>query len=89
MWILILALAQLAVDHEQKSKCYYLLAKCDRNTRYNRNYYNNRENENKYDDPVYTDLKVFDGLSQYNQTRYYQEVLKECGYFRTYINKKK
>lgn len=78
-----------AADDEQRAKCHYLIAKCGRNDWYNRNYYNSRENEYKYDDQVYTDLKVFDGLSQYSQTRYYQEVLKECGYFRTYLKKKK
>lgn len=78
-----------ATDNEQKAKCHYLLAKCERNNWYNRNYYNNRENEYKYDDHVYTDLKAFDGLSQYSQTQYYREVLKECGYFRIYVKKKK
>jgi len=27
----------------------------------------------------------FDSLKQYSDTRYYQEVLRECGYFRTYL----
>jgi len=78
-----------ATDDEQRAKCHYLLAKCGRNEWYNRHYYNSRENEYKYNDRVYTDLKVFDGLSQYSQTKYYQEVLKECGYFSTYVKKKK
>ena len=76
-----------ATDDEQRAKCHYLLAKCDRNEWYNRNYYNNPENEYKYDEQVYTNLKVFDGLSQYSQTKYYQEVLRECGYFRTYLKR--
>jgi hypothetical protein len=78
-----------AADDEQKAKCNYMIAKCDRNDWYNRHYYNNRENEYKYDDQVYMDWKVFDGLSQYSHTKYYQEVLKECGYFSTYVKRRK
>lgn len=76
-----------AADDEQKAKCNYMIAKCGRNEWYNRYYYNNRENEYGYDDKVYIDWKVFDPLNQYSHTKYYQEVLKECGYFSSYVKK--
>ena len=77
-----------AADDEQKAKCSYMLAKCARNEWYNRHYYTNKENEYGYDDKVYIDWKIFDPLNQYSHTKYYQEILKECGYFNTYIKKK-
>ncbi len=78
-----------AADDEQKAKCNYMMAKCGRNEWYNRNYYTNKENEYSYDDKISGDWKIFDGLSQYSHTKYYQEVLKECGYFNAYVKKKK
>jgi hypothetical protein len=80
---------QNAADDEQKAKCNYMIAKCDRNTWYNSHYYSDKENEYKYDEQAETDWKIFDGLSKYGHTKYYQEVLKECGYFATYLKKKK
>jgi len=77
-----------ATDDEQKAKCNYMIAKCGRNEWYNRNYYTNKENEYGYDNKILGDWKIFDGLSQYSHTKYYQEVLKECGYFNVYVKKK-
>lgn len=71
---------------EQKAKCYYMLAKCERNEWYNKNVFN--KNEYYYYGSDMVDLKTinsFTMLKQYADTKYYQEVLKECGYFREFI----
>lgn len=73
-----------ATTAEQKAKCYYLLAKCERNDWYTKNTFN----ENSYYGSGMVDLKAigsFKMLNQYQDTKYYQEVLKECGYFREYL----
>lgn len=77
-----------AQTDEQKAKCQYMLAKCQRNQWYNETVYNNRNNEFK-DNPK-GDFKAwnsFKALKQYVNTQYYKEVIKECGYFRTYVAK--
>ncbi len=79
---------QAATTDEQKAKCYYMLAKCERNQWYNKTVYNDRQNE--YGDNKGIDFKAWQGfksLKQYSKTQYYKDVIKECGYFRTYINK--
>ncbi|RXR17850.1 hypothetical protein EQG63_10225 [Flavobacterium amnicola] len=70
----------LAKNDEQKAKAIYLLTKIERNT--------------FYLTPVYipweVDYVVFDGfkkLKQYSKTKYYQEVINECGYFRNIVQK--
>lgn len=77
-----------AADDEQKAKCNYMIAKCDRNKWYNQHYYTNKKNIYRYDDQIYIDWKIFDGLNKYSHTKYYQEVLKECGYFDIYLRAK-
>ncbi len=76
-----------AADNEQKAKCIYMLAKCERNEWYNKNVFNTND---YYYSRDMVDLKAvsnFKMLQQYADTKYYQEVIKECGYFRTFINK--
>jgi hypothetical protein len=75
-----------AKTDEQKAKCYFMLAKCERNKYYN---------DSLYIIPRYEyggnanmpDFKAWDGfksLKQYKHTKFYQEAIRECGYFRTY-----
>ncbi len=77
-----------AQNDEQKAKCQYLLAKCQRNQ-----WYNDSKNLHEFtllkDDgkPDFIAWDGFKALKQYNNTKYYSEVLKECGYFNTYIKK--
>lgn len=76
-----------AKTDEQKAKCQYLLAKCERNEWYTNNLFNKRD-QDKYVDFPRVDLNALDGfkvLKQYPDTRYYKEVLKECGYFKSYL----
>jgi hypothetical protein len=73
---------------EQRTKCQYLLAKCQRNQWYCRDLA--RQNDTyDYSGQVFTAFDGFKALKQYSNTTYYQEVLRECGYFRTYIQKNK
>jgi hypothetical protein len=82
-----LALGAASTD-EQKAKCQYLLAKCQRNEWYNHNI-NLRDSwvTTKENQPDFIAWDGFKALKQYSNTKYYSEVLKECGYFSTYIQK--
>jgi hypothetical protein len=78
----------VASNDEQKAKCQYQLAKCQRNEWYNgladiRNPWT----EKKENQPDFIAWDGFKALKQYATTKYYSEVLKECGYFNTYIKK--
>ena len=78
-----------ATNKEQKAKCIYLLAKCERNDFYNEKYYfQNKDYWSFYGDKV--NFLAWNGFkllqNEYSDTKYYQEVVAECGYFNTYIN---
>lgn len=76
----------VAKTDEQKAKCYFMLAKCERNKYYNDSLYINKNYEYGYNNTI-ADWKAWDGfksLKQYKTTKFYQEAIKECGYFRTY-----
>jgi hypothetical protein len=80
-----LALTSAKTD-EQKAKCHFMLAKCERNQWYNKTVYNN----NEYADrnlPDFLPWNGFKSLQQYQNTQFYKEAIKECGYFRTYTQK--
>ena len=81
----------VAKTNEQKAKCYYMIAKCERNEYYNNQYDPNKDSwENEY---AIRSSKInfiaWDGFKtlkkEYFKTKYYQDVINECGYFRTYI----
>jgi hypothetical protein len=77
-----------ASNDEQKAKCQYLLAKCQRNEWYNKVADSrNPWAEKKESQPDFIAWDGFKALKQYANTKYYSEVLKECGYFSTYIQK--
>jgi len=82
---------QAATTKEQKAKCVYLISKCERNE-----YYNNKYNSVRYwwdanDDKVnfiaWNGFKILQ--KDYSDTKYYQDVIAECGYFNTYVNQLK
>jgi len=78
-----------ATNKEQKAKCIYLLAKCERNDFYNERYYfQNKDYWSFYGDKV--NFLAWNGFkllkNEYSDTKYYQDVVAECGYFNTYIN---
>ena len=77
-----------ATNDEQKAKCNYLLAKCERNEFYNKKFYAITDWWQVEDDKVnFLAWNGFKNLKQnYFKTKYYQDVIAECGYFNTYIN---
>ncbi|WP_439695107.1 hypothetical protein ACFGVS_18625 [Mucilaginibacter sp. AW1-7] len=77
-----------AATNEQRARCTFMLSKCDQNDFYN-----------GFDTSVFRELpadsiaryhnKYFPLLkNNYSKTAYYKEVLKECGYFRSYLGGK-
>jgi len=67
----------------------YLEAKVERNEFY-ANKYQNKEYYwgAGWDDPMFKKWKGFQELATlYSDTKYYQDVLNECGYFRSYLEK--
>ena len=80
-----------AKSDEQKAKCWFMLSKCERNTFYNSQYYG--IGENKLELTENKDFVEFEGFKQldenFSKTKYFKEVIAECGYFRTYSENKK
>ncbi len=80
-----------ATTKEQKAKIAYFEAKIERNEFYAKEY----QNKDYYwgagwDDPMFKKWKGFQELETlYSDTKYYQEVINECGYFRTYLAQNK
>lgn len=84
---------QHAATKELKAKYTFMASKCDHNEQYNSRYAA-PENKGKYswqlDDEIPAGGQYFAELkANYAQTAYYKEVLRECGYFNTYLNKKR
>ncbi len=71
-----------AKTDEQKAKCQYMLAKCERNEFYNKSQYSDEINF-----LAWNGFKVL--KNNYSHTQYYQDVLAECGYFNTFVNQEK
>ncbi|HSD08920.1 hypothetical protein, partial [Flavobacterium sp.] len=79
-----------AKNNEQRAKTQYLIAKCERNDYYNKKYYSlNLSPWDIQDDQVnFIAWAGFKNLkANYSKTKYYKEVINECGYFRTYVRK--
>jgi hypothetical protein len=70
---------KVATTDEQKAKCTYLLSKCERNE-----WYNNNGNKEGLD---FIAFKNFVELKKYANTKYYKEVIAECGYFKKYVTR--
>jgi len=88
------ALKQAETD-EQKARIHYLLSKVERNEYYVRTFLKDKEYFSGFDYYYRDDKSIpdfvagthFEALKQYKHTRYYQDVIRECGYFRKYITK--
>lgn len=79
---------EAATNREQKAKCVYLLTKCERNDFYNERYYfQNKNYWDFYGDKI--NFLAWNGFKtlekDYSDTKYYQDVIRECGYFNTYL----
>ncbi|MBZ4037309.1 hypothetical protein K6T82_21295 [Flavobacterium sp. 17A] len=79
---------EAASNKEQKAKCLYLISKCERNEYYNKKYSAINNYWDIQDDKVnFIAWNSFKTLRKdYSDTKYYQDVIAECGYFNTYIN---
>ena len=79
---------QAATNDEQRAKCSYLISKCERNEFYNKKYYSSNNWWNIEDDGIY--FLAWNGFknlkNDYSNTKYYKDVIAECGYFNTYVN---
>lgn len=72
---------------EQKAKCHYMLAKCERNQWYNQTFYKNSKYQyrGQGNGPDFLPWNGFKALKQqYANTQFYKEAIRECGYLRTY-----
>jgi hypothetical protein len=78
------ALAYARTD-EQKARITYLLLKCERNELYNQLYQNPDYSSWSYADRPATNFAL---LLPFKNTRYYNEVLAECGYFKAFLEKR-
>lgn len=76
-----------AKTKEEKAKCHYMLAKCERNQYYNKKYYAVNHWWEVADDKInFLAWNGFKALEKdFSDTKYYQEVLAECGYFKTFV----
>ncbi|PWB21640.1 hypothetical protein [Flavobacterium sp. HTF] len=79
---------EAATTKEQKAKCIYLMAKCERNDYYNKKYNSVKSYWDIEDDKI--NFIAWNGFKtlkkEYSDTKYYQDVIAECGYFNTYVN---
>lgn len=82
---------QAAQNDEQRAKMQYMLAKCERNQFYNAVFAVQDYCWSIDDDGVnFLEWNGFKNLkNNYYKTKFYQEALAECGYFRTYIGQNK
>lgn len=82
---------QAATTKEQKAKCVYLISKCERNEYYNTKYNSVRywwdANDDKVNFIAWNGFKTLQ--KDYSDTKYYQDVIAECGYFNTYVTQLK
>lgn len=79
-----------AKNNEQKAKTQYMIAKCERNEYYNKKYYSlNLSTWDIQDDQTnFIAWLGFKNLkANYSKTKYYNEIINECGYFKTYVQK--
>ena len=71
---------QVAANEEEKAKATFLLTKIERNEFYH----------SKQFIPDTVDFIGFNGFktlsNNYSNTKYYSEVIKECGYFQKFMN---
>ena len=79
---------EAASTKEQRAKCIYMMAKCERNQYYNDKYSAAKSWWEIQDDKI--NFIAWNGFKtlrkEYSDTKYYQDVIAECGYFNTYVN---
>ena len=79
-----------AENDEQRAKATFMLAKIERNNYYSKNYMDLKSFNKMKSSKIFSDWSSFKSLKEnYSDTKYYQEVIKECGDFRTYLGLEK
>jgi hypothetical protein len=77
-----------AQNDEQKAKMNYMISKCERNEYYFKKYLIAENSWDVENDGI--DFIAWNGFKElkknYSNTKFYQEVIAECGYFNTYIS---
>lgn len=70
-----------SADKEFKAKCAFMLAKCEQNEFFR---------TKVEDSPIDFKSGIYFRLlkKEYSETNYYKEVIRECGYFRTFLSNK-
>ncbi|MFM2189690.1 MAG: hypothetical protein RL491_76, partial [Bacteroidota bacterium] len=77
---------KLAPNREAKAMCQYMLAKCERNDYYTSFNQGVAQYDENNDFIAFKEWDGFKRLKQdYQDTRFYNEVIRECGYFKTYM----
>ena len=81
---------QVSINNEQKALCVYMMSKCERNTFYTERYYEDGYLRDSYNrDTNYLAWNGFVKLkNEYSHTSFYKQVIKECGYFKSYTSKR-
>jgi len=74
-----------AKTDEQKAKCQFMIAKCERNQWYTDKYY--LVENSGVPGLDFSLMTGFKELIKYPNTQYYKDVIRECGYFRAYVSK--
>lgn len=72
----------LSADKEFKAKCTFMSAKCEQNGYFTSAAFS-------YDNLIRSGVYFKQLRTDYAQTKYYKEIIKECGYFRKYLEKNK
>lgn len=71
-----------STDKNFKAKCCWMLAKCEMNDYYETSdFIKNREKVDFKSGKYYKKMKT-----EFSDTKYYADVIKQCGYFNTYVN---
>ncbi len=78
-----------AKTDEQKAKCHFMLAKCERNKYYDEKIFSSKNSQDgdHGSQPDFLAWNGFVSLKQYANTQFYKEAIRECGYFKTYTRK--
>ena len=78
---------EYASNDEQKARIIYMLAKVERNEYYNKNFFCKDEyTRESLDKGLHYRWEAFEELRGYAHTKYYQEVIAECGYFKRFVD---
>jgi len=80
----------VSINNEQRAKCSYLMAKCERNRFYTERFYEEGYFREPNDED--TSFLAWNGFvklrTEYSNTNYIKDVINECGYFESYLSQR-